>query len=130
MSHHDSQASEHADKPLRKARKAADKAGLPQLNHHVFMCVDDKCCSKERSHEAWRHLKHRLKELGLDGNGIQRTPVKCLDICKAGPICVVYPQGTWYAHCDPPVLDRIIDEHLLGGNAVEEHVIVDLRLTR
>ena len=74
-------------------------------------------------------IKGRLKELGLsDQGGIYRTKANCLRICEGGPIAVVYPDGTWYRGCHPPVLERIIQEHLMEGKPVEEFVIAEARL--
>jgi (2Fe-2S) ferredoxin len=113
-------------------RARLEDVGITRARRHIFLCCDQtepKCSTREDSHASWDYLKRRLKELGLAEHGVSRTRANCLRVCREGPVAVVYPEGIWYRGCTPEVLERIIQEHLIGGVPVAEFMITEQPLT-
>jgi (2Fe-2S) ferredoxin len=94
------------------------------FDQHLFICMNQRddgreCCADKGAQAAQKHLKQRVKELGLSGKGqVRINQAGCLDRCEEGPVIVIYPQGTWYTYVDNHDIDEIIDEHLVGGKVV------------
>lgn len=92
---------------------------------HIFFCLNKRdngeaCCADHDAQGAFDRCKSQVKAQGLAGPGkVRVNKAGCLDRCAAGPVAVVYPEGTWYTYVDQNDIDEIVESHLKNGKVVE-----------
>lgn len=92
---------------------------------HVFFCTNERpedhprgSCACRGSVKLRNYMKARAKELGVSRVRINASG--CLDRCELGPTMVVYPEGVWYRCETMADVDRVLTEHVQGGQRVPE----------
>ena len=93
---------------------------MGQYRYHVFVCTEGKTCRKQGSEDVRSILKKGAKAAGL-GDAVRVNAAGCMNQCGHGPMVVVYPEDTWYCGVDRSAAQRIVQEHLVGGRAVERY---------
>jgi (2Fe-2S) ferredoxin len=90
---------------------------------HMFFCTnikkDGSGCGALSSQDMQPFAKKHLQDTDNWGEGKVRVSKSgCLGRCELGPVCVVYPEASWYTYVDETDVTDIIDEHLVNGNIV------------
>ena len=63
-------------------------------------------------------MELQLERLGLEQE-VQVVMTGCFGLCEAGPIMIVYPEGTFYSKVQVSDAKRIAEEHLLKGRIIK-----------
>ena len=90
---------------------------------HVLVCGGTGC-SSSGSAQLIERFEQQLQEKGLEKE-IKIVRTGCFGLCEAGPVVIVYPEGTFYSRVKPEDVDEIVSEHLLKGRKVQHLVYVD-----
>ena len=105
-----------------KIRSGLEKAGLARAGHHLFFCLGPDCCRRREGEILWDYVKKRVKDTGVP---LMRTKADCFRVCTGGPWLVVYPEGIWYSGVTPARFERILREHLMGGQPIREWIMAE-----
>ena len=87
---------------------------------HVLVCGGTGC-SSSGSGELIRRFEEQIAKQGLDKE-VKVVRTGCFGLCEAGPVVIVYPEGTFYSRIRPDDVDEIVSEHLLKGRIVQHLV--------
>jgi (2Fe-2S) ferredoxin len=103
--------------------------GIPQPSFYIFKCqqsappgMPKPSCVNPETQDLFQYLAQTLMQKGIIGT-VQPIQTGCLNRCNAGPVMLVEPGHVMYVGLTKEKISRIIDEHIIGGNVVEEYVI-------
>lgn len=91
-----------------------------KFKKQVLVCGDTGCASS-KSLDVEATFRDLLAKNDL-AEEVDVVRVGCLGLCEAGPVVVVYPGGTFYAHITAENAEVIVEEDLKGGNVVKDLV--------
>ena len=115
----DIQAAKHGQIDIRFNPDTAEAA----VKTYVLVCGGTGCTSNHAA-EIIEEL-NKLIDSAAKRDEIQIIQTGCQGLCAKGPILVVHPGNVFYQEVRPDMVDRIFDEHILGGKPVEEYFMIE-----
>ena len=100
------------------------KPQIGEYKRHILICTGPRCTQDGAAQALFDSLGDKFKAANLHEGDlrVKRSRVSCFSACRGGPVLCVQPDGTWYYNVTPANMDRIIDQHLVGGQVVQDLV--------
>lgn len=97
------------------------KPEMMDYKRHMIVCVGSRC-TQGSGQALYDILREKFEAVGLNKGDlrVKRSRATCFGTCKSGPLVCVQPDGVWYYNVTEMNLDRIVEQHLLGGKPVED----------
>jgi (2Fe-2S) ferredoxin len=104
-----------------KISHGAPASIVPAQKRCVLVCCGGPCHAAGAA-VVWGHLRNEQERLSLRtaGDGTFAARTSCLGPCALAPVVQVWPEGTYYGGVGETGMDKIVQDHLLGGLIVEE----------
>ena len=90
---------------------------------HILVCRGTGCTSS-KSPEIMEQFRKILKEKNIENVRVIMTG--CFGLCSKGPIVIIRPEETFYAHVKPEDCEEIIQSHICEGKKVERLLCKDI----
>ncbi len=96
---------------------------LDTREKHILVCRGTGCTSS-KSPKIIEEFRRILKEKNIDNVRVIQTG--CFGLCAKGPIVIIRPEETFYAHVKPEDCEEIINTHICEGKKVERLLCKDI----
>lgn len=102
-----------------------------QVCRHLLLCATPSlplCHDDGTGAASWERLKTLVRSHGLEDPDrpegvVLRSKVDCLRLCQGGPVLLIWPEGIWYGGVTPERVERIVVDHLLGGQPIDAWIV-------
>lgn len=121
-------ASDEKIRPVAQIKPSMGKPGwthIPEHGRQIFFCLGARCAHRGAL-PLYQHLRQSMKAERALASGPRRVMCArsaCLYPCNQGPLMIVHPEGIWYGGLDKAAITKIVNQHLLQDQVVDEFVV-------